>query len=121
MSNEDAVNLGGVNRTPLHPVGDRVLVALEQVKEHKVGGLIYAPDMNHSPTRFGVVLRVGGDVTRYKPGDMVFMGYHAGTVIDRVEFGYKADTLRIVTEGEIWGFVQEEAADGDMGLRPTEG
>lgn len=105
---------------PLYPTGDRVLVALEQVKEHKVGDLIYAPDMNHSPTRFGMVLRVGGDVKLYKPGDMIFLGYHAGTVIDRVELGYKADTLRIVTEGEIWGYIKE-ADNGDVGLQPTEG
>lgn len=112
-------NLGDLNRTPLHPTGDRVLVALEAVQERKVSEHLYAPDLSHMPTRFGIVLRIGGDVKLYKPGDMVFMGYHAGTVIDRVELGYKADTLRIVTEGEIWGFVKEEAADGDVGLRPA--
>ena len=107
---------------PLYPTGERVLLALDAVEERKVGGII-VPDMHHEPTRYATVLRVGGGVTLYKPGDRVFLGYHAGAVIDRHGLGYAADTLRLVVEGEIWGYVKEagaEADNGDVGLRPAE-
>ncbi len=113
--------IGDLMVPPLYPVGDRVFISLDAVGERKVG-LIYTAEANHLPTRFGTILRVGDEVTKYKPGDRVFLSYHAGLVVDRVEFNtrynYKADQLRIVTEGEVQGFVREEKEedDGDVGL-----
>ena len=104
----------------LEPLGQKVIVRLDEVKEVKIGdGSLYAPDMHHESTRFATVVSVGSLVKEFKPGDRVFLGYHVGSVIEKTEMRQYGDTLRIVGEGEIWGFVREDS-DGDLGLRPTE-
>jgi co-chaperonin GroES (HSP10) len=87
------------------PCGGRVVVKLDAVDEKKVGSILI-PGMHSELSRVGTVLAAGGDVKRFKVGERVFMGYHAGNVIDTMES--KADTFRIMTEDEIWGWVTEE-------------
>jgi len=102
----------------LIPVEGKVLVRLNEVKETKSGKIIL-PD-NHSETcRFATVEAIGDKVRLFEVGQRVFLGYHVGNVLERPELQQYGDTLRIVGEGEIWGYVVEDS-DGDLGLRPAE-
>jgi co-chaperonin GroES (HSP10) len=87
------------------PSGGRVTVKLDAVDEKKVGSILI-PGMHSELSRTGTVLAVGGEAKMYKVGERVFMGYHAGNVIDTMES--KADTFRVMDEAEIWGWVTEE-------------
>ena len=102
----------------LIPVGSKVILRLDAVEEKKVGGL-YISGYHSEPVRFGTIVAVGPDVRLYKPGHRVFMGFHVGNIIEHPEMRQYGDTLRIVGDGEIWGFVREDS-DGDLGLRPAE-
>jgi co-chaperonin GroES (HSP10) len=103
----------------LVPVSGKVIVRLDSVEEKKYGSLIVS-GYHSEPTRFGTIVAVGDDVKLFHPGQRVFMGYHVGNVVEHMDLGQFGDTLRIVGEGEIWGYVEEDS-DGDLGLRPTEG
>ncbi len=87
------------------PSGPRVLVKLDAVEEKKVGA-IFVPDSHSERARVGVILARGEDARRYAVGDRVFMGFHNGEVID--DMVSKADTLRVMHEDEIWGWVTED-------------
>ncbi|MFA5154123.1 MAG: hypothetical protein WC554_16355 [Clostridia bacterium] len=89
----------------LIPVGERLLVKLDAVDEKKVGSIL-VPAKHGELSRAATVLAAGDEVKRFKVGDRIFLGYHSGNVVDIA--WEKADTLRIVDEAEIWGFVTEE-------------
>lgn len=92
------------------PLGNKLYIILEPVKENVSTGGIALPD-NHSEmlriaTIKGIGDRVEGDL---KVGDKVLVSYHVGTVLDSpiiLKSGI-GDTHRIVTSSEIW-FKAEE-------------
>lgn len=88
------------------PAGARVLVKLDPVEERKAGS-IFIPGQHSELSRHGTVLACGAEAKRYKAGERIFCGYHAGNVIDSIG-QTKADTLRIMDESEIWGWALEK-------------
>ena len=70
------------------PIGDRVLVKMEQVEEKTAGG-IFIPQTAQEKTQAGVVVAVGDDkdAIKVKKGDKIMYDKYAGTnvTIDGVE------------------------------------
>lgn len=64
------------------PLGDRVLVKLEEVEEKTAGG-IFIPQTAQEKTQTGVVVEVGDDkdVITVKKGDKVMYDKYAGTTV----------------------------------------
>jgi chaperonin GroES len=64
------------------PLGDRVLVKLEEVEEKTAGG-IFIPQTAQEKTQTGVVVAVGDDkdVITVKKGDKVMYDKYAGTTV----------------------------------------
>ena len=63
------------------PIGDRVLVKLEEVEEKTAGG-IFIPQTAQEKTQSGIVEAVGDDETiTVKVGDKVMYDKYAGTSI----------------------------------------
>jgi chaperonin GroES len=62
------------------PIGDRVLLSMEEVEEKTKGGL-YIPQTAQEKTQTGVVVAVGDDkdVITVKKGDKVMYDKYAGT------------------------------------------
>jgi len=71
----------------IKPLGDRVLVKLEEVEEKTAGG-IFIPQTAQEKTQSGVVVAVGEDETiKVKEGQKVMYDKYAGTsvTIDNVD------------------------------------
>ena len=70
------------------PIGDRVLVKMEEVEEKTAGG-IFIPQTAQEKTQAGVVVAVGDDkdAIKVKKGDKIMYDKYAGTnvTIDGVE------------------------------------
>ena len=70
------------------PIGDRVLVKMEQVEEKTAGG-IFIPQTAQEKTQTGVVVAIGDDkdAITVKKGDKIMYDKYAGTTvtIDGVE------------------------------------
>ena len=69
------------------PIGDRVLVKLEEVEEQSAGG-IFIPQTAQEKTQSGIVEAVGDDETiTIKPGQKVMYDKYSGTsiTVDGVE------------------------------------
>lgn len=66
----------------IKPLGDRVLVKVEEVEEKTASG-IFIPQTAQEKTQSGVVTAVGDDedVIKVKPGDKVMYDKYAGTSI----------------------------------------
>jgi chaperonin GroES len=65
----------------IKPMGDRVLVKMEQIQEKTAGG-IFIPQTAQEKTQVGVVLAVGDDETiKVKKGDRVMYDKYAGTTV----------------------------------------
>ncbi len=66
----------------IKPIGDRILVKLEDVEEKTSGG-IFIPQTAQEKTQTGVVVAVGDDedVIKVKPGQRVMYDKYAGTTI----------------------------------------
>ena len=65
----------------IRPLGDRVLVKLEQAEEKTAGGIII-PDTAQEKTQEGVVLAVGDDESiTVKVKDRVMYDKYAGTTV----------------------------------------
>jgi chaperonin GroES len=66
----------------IKPLGDRVLVKIEEVEEKTASG-IFIPQTAQEKTQSGVVTAVGDDedVIKVKPGDKVMYDKYAGTSI----------------------------------------
>lgn len=66
----------------IKPIGDRILVKLEEVEEKTSGG-IFIPQTAQEKTQTGVVVAVGDDedVIKVKPGQKVMYDKYAGTTI----------------------------------------
>ncbi len=64
------------------PLGDRVLVKIEQMEEKTAGGL-YIPQTAQEKTQEGVIAEIGDDkdVIKVKVGDKVMYDKYAGTSI----------------------------------------
>lgn len=64
------------------PLGDRVLVTIEEVEEKTAGGL-FIPQTAQEKTQTGVVAEVGDDkdVIKVKKGDKIMYDKYAGTNI----------------------------------------
>jgi len=62
------------------PLGDRVLVKIEQMEEKTAGGL-YIPQTAQEKTQEGIVAEIGDekDVIKVKVGDKVMYDKYAGT------------------------------------------
>lgn len=65
----------------IKPLGDRVLVKLEEVEEKTAGG-IFIPQTAQEKTQSGVVVAVGDDETiKVKAGQKVMYDKYAGTTV----------------------------------------
>ena len=65
----------------IKPLGDRVLVKLEEVEEKTAGG-IFIPQTAQEKTQTGIVDAVGEDETiKVKSGDKVMYDKYAGTQV----------------------------------------
>jgi chaperonin GroES len=65
----------------VNPIGDRVLIKLEEVEEKSAGGL-FIPQTAQEKTQSGLVEAVGDDETvTVKPGQKVMYDKYAGTPI----------------------------------------
>ncbi|MDY7028396.1 MAG: co-chaperone GroES, partial [Spirochaetota bacterium] len=65
----------------IKPLGDRVLVKLEEVEEKTAGG-IFIPQTAQEKTQSGVVVAVGEDETiKVKEGQKVMYDKYAGTSV----------------------------------------
>ena len=64
------------------PLGDRVLVKMEEVEEKTAGG-IFIPQTAQEKTQTGVVSAVGDDkdVIKVKKGDRIMYDKYAGTTV----------------------------------------
>ncbi len=66
----------------IKPLGDRVLVKLEEVEEKTAGG-IFIPQTAQEKTQSGVVVAVGEDETiKVKEGQKVMYDKYAGTSVN---------------------------------------
>lgn len=81
----------------LVPMGDRLVVVSDGVKETTEGGIIVAPQAQDRPTT-GTVEAVGGDVEVLAPGDRVCYAAWSGT-----EYLAGGRTYLILRESEIVG------------------
>lgn len=91
----------------IEPNEKRIYVQLEPVEEKKVGSL-YVPDNHSERSRIGRVIATGDEVTRYVPGDRIFMSFYSGVVTEFPQYGMLGDVHRIVREEEILGKLAEE-------------
>ncbi len=65
----------------IKPMGDRVLVKMEQIQEKTAGG-IFIPQTAQEKTQVASVLEVGDDETiKVKKGDRVMYDKYAGTTV----------------------------------------
>jgi co-chaperonin GroES (HSP10) len=92
---------------------DRIYVVLEpMVTSRTIEGKrgekieIAIPEQHHERSRIGVIKQVGGDVTKYAPGDRVILSTYAGVrihLIDREIDGepIDEDRHRIIRQEEI--------------------
>lgn len=66
----------------IKPIGDRVLVKMEDVEEKTAGG-IYIPQTAQEKTQTGVVEAIGDDkdVIKVKKGDKIMYDKYAGTSV----------------------------------------
>ena len=65
----------------IKPLGDRVLVKLEEVEEKTAGG-IFIPQTAQEKTQSGVVVAVGDDeIIKVKEGQKVMYDKYAGTSV----------------------------------------
>ncbi|MBT3273074.1 MAG: co-chaperone GroES [Spirochaetales bacterium] len=66
----------------IKPLGDRVLVKMEEVEEKTAGG-IFIPQTAQEKTQAGSVVAVGDDkdVIKVKKGDRIMYDKYAGTTV----------------------------------------
>lgn len=65
----------------IKPLGDRVLVKMEQIQEKTAGG-IFIPQTAQEKTQIATVLEVGDDESvKVKKGDRVLYDKYAGTTV----------------------------------------
>jgi co-chaperonin GroES (HSP10) len=88
------------------PLGSNIFVELIEVGERKVG-MIHIPGKHQEPSRIGVVLEVGPDVTRLKKGDKIMISFYSGTGVDYLGCGFHYDTHRFMSEMDVLGTYEE--------------
>ena len=66
----------------IKPIGDRVLVKMEEVEEKTAGG-IFIPQTAQEKTQTGVVVEIGDDkdAITVKKGDKIMYDKYAGTTV----------------------------------------
>ena len=66
----------------IKPLGDRVLVKMEEVEEKTKGG-IFIPQTAQEKTQTGVVVEIGDDkeAIKVKKGDKIMYDKYAGTTV----------------------------------------
>ena len=66
----------------IKPIGDRVLVKMEEVEEKTAGG-IFIPQTAQEKTQTGVVIEIGDDkdAITVKKGDKIMYDKYAGTTV----------------------------------------
>ena len=65
----------------IKPMGDRVLVKMEQIQEKTAGG-IFIPQTAQEKTQMAVVLEIGDDEEiKVKKGDRILYDKYAGTSV----------------------------------------
>lgn len=72
-------------REPMNfkPLGDKILVKPDQMKEKTSGGILLAEQAKEKSNR-GTVIRIGNELTNKfetKPGDRVVFGIYSGTEV----------------------------------------
>ena len=99
-----------LTKVKLQPLGDRVLVKPQELKETKRGGIIIPDTAKEKPMEAEVVAVGGGKITEegkklpldVKPGDRILVGKYSGTdiKIDDVEYVImREDEVLAVLEG----------------------
>jgi co-chaperonin GroES (HSP10) len=73
----------------LTPIGKRILVKPIEAKQ----GVVLVTGLK--PTQFDVIA-VGDEVTKVKPGDIIYLAKHYGTEID-----HEKDKFLVIDEGSI--------------------
>lgn len=91
----------------LYPLGKRVVIQRCEDAEVTKGGIVI-PDESREAHHEGVVVFVGPEVTKVKPGDKVLTGKWIGTEIMMNEV-----ELCVIMEDDIHGVIREvENANG---------
>ena len=91
------------------PCGKRLLVKLTPVKEKKTKGGVILPDTHVEESRIGTIMAVGEEVDEeFKPGNTVVLQFFCGDVVHFPGEGMTDDTVRIITQSEIWGLIEKE-------------
>ncbi len=88
----------------IQPIGHRLYVKLNTVKECQSKGGVWLPDKHSEPSRVGTVVEIGDEVKRFVPGDTVAVSYFSGVVLHFQEIedvGDGPDVHRIFVEDEI--------------------
>lgn len=65
----------------IKPIGDKLVVQLDEIEEKTAGGIIIPDEAKDKTTAFGTVLAVGSKVEQIKEGDRVVFDKFAGTDI----------------------------------------
>lgn len=91
----------------LVPLGDNIIVRLDQVKSEKIGSIIM-PDMHSVPSRIGTIVAVGPGAVGFAAGGRVIVNYYNGVEIEMPRFRIVGDCLRVVTSREIISRIEDE-------------
>ena len=85
-----------------YPLGDRVLVQVEQAKEKSEGG-IFIPDSAKGEKYRGEVLGYGTETKYVEVGDKVIFGKYSGSNVDDDD-----ETLLVINEDDILCIINRE-------------
>lgn len=85
----------------LRPLGDRIVVRRQEIKE-RTGGGIYLPDQAKERPARGTVQATGSAVTSVVPGVSVIFGKFAGTEVELA-----GEKLVILGEADLLGTLEE--------------
>lgn len=91
----------------IQPLGKRLLVRLNPVKERVTDAGIILPDLHSEPCRIGCVLAVGEEVKIVEVGDKILVSWIFGDVLDFPNKNMNDDTIRMGTKSEIWAKLKE--------------
>jgi len=86
--------------TTFRPIGNRILVKLDEADTFSKGGL-YIPENAREAQRQGVVVSVGTTEYGLKAGDRVIFGKFAGQ-----EIGIDGEPMLIIQEGDIFAVIE---------------
>lgn len=97
-----------MNKNKIVPQGKRILVQLSSIKEMKTKGGVIIPGAHSEESRIGTIIASGDEVDKkYQPGALVLVAFFSGTVLHFPGEGILDDTIRMITQSEIMGLIEE--------------